>query len=128
MSIVSNWSVNHHFCAVINPYPITQIRKYLHFPRTAITGAPPPKSQKPQGLPGKKPTHHSPQDSKRKRTRTPKPQKSSPPLNDTQPTRIQHTAEEQHQLSNPAHAVYQHTLNTNNNDEEQEELMTNIWY
>ena len=25
-NIESNWSVNHHFCSVVNPYPITQIR------------------------------------------------------------------------------------------------------
>ena len=30
MNITSNLSVNHHFCAIISPYPMKQIWKYLH--------------------------------------------------------------------------------------------------
>ena len=30
MNTTSNLSVNHHFCAIISPYPIKQIWKYLH--------------------------------------------------------------------------------------------------
>ena len=127
MNIESNWSVNHHFCAVINPYPITQIWKYLHVFQSAITRAPPPKSSKPQAPPGKSPPIPGTRNTKgpgpqNPRTQAP-PSRAPPPP----PIRVQHTAEEQHQLPNPAHAAPQRTLNTDNNNKEQEELMTNKW-
>ena len=96
-NLKGNWSVNHHFCAVINSYSIVQIWNYLHVFQSAL--------QEPHLLIFKtvspQETAHPSWDSKHKRTRTPKPQTSSSPIQDPydpQATGVQHMAEEQHQL------------------------------